>query len=129
MGVDLSDVRVVGGLEVGGHREGGRLRAEIEADKLSVVNADGAVGDESVGGTSDIEIGVERAALERSALGKIDPEGGQEGFEVFCGHVLAFELDVDFGGLASGFVRAAEMSSRAADFQSGRFEHAGVFGN
>jgi len=65
---------------------------------------------------------LKRAALKRSALGKIDAEGGKEGFEVFCGHVLAFELDVDLGGFASGFVRAAEMSSGAADFESGRFE-------
>jgi len=34
------------------------------ADKLRVVDADGAVGDESVGATSDIEIGVKLCRLE-----------------------------------------------------------------
>src|ERR1700719_761309 len=127
IGGDFFDVQVVAGLYAGEHRDGGQFRAEIKADKLRVVNADSAVGDEFVGGTSDVEIGVQRAALKRSALGKIDAQSGKKGFEVFCGHVLAFELDVDLGGFASGFVRAAEMSSSAADLQSGRFKDARVF--
>src|ERR1700719_4504714 len=128
IGGDFFDVQVVAGLYAGEHRDGGQFRAEIKADKLRVVNADSAVGDEFVGGTSDVEIGVQRAALKRSALGKIDAESGKKGFEVFCGHVLAFELDVDLGGFASGFVRAAEMGSGAADLQSGRVENTDVLG-
>src|ERR1700731_3436368 len=127
IGGDFFDVQVVGGLYAGEHRDGGQFRAEIKADKRRVVNADGAVGDEFVGGTSDVEIGVQRAALKRSTFGKIDAESRKKVFDVLCGHVLAFELDVDLGGFASGFVGAAEMSSGAADFQSGRFEDARVF--
>jgi len=124
---ELFDVQVVAGLDAREHRDGGQFRAEIKADKLRAVNAYGAIGDESVGGTCNSEIGVERAALKRSAFRKIDAESGKEGFEVFCGHVLAFELDVDLGGFASGFIRAAEMSSGAADLERGWKEDAGVF--
>jgi len=42
-------------------------------------------------------------------------------------HVLAFELDVDLGGFASGFVLAGEMSNGAAILSEWKFEDAGVF--
>jgi len=125
--VSFFNVQVVACLDAREHRDGGQFRAEIKADKLRAVNAYSAVGDESVGGTCDSEIGAKRAALKRSAFGKIDAESGEKGFEILGGHVLAFELDVDLGGFASRFVRAAEMSSGAADLERGWNEDAGVF--
>src|ERR1700674_1538234 len=123
---ELFDVQVLAGLDASEHRDGGHFRAEIKADKLRAEKADSADGDESVGGTSDSEIGVERAALKRSTLGKIDAEGGKKGFEIFGGHVLAFELDIDLSGFTSGFVRAAEVSSGAADLERRGIEDADV---
>jgi len=41
IGGELFDVQVVAGLDAGEHGDGGQFRAEIKADKLGVVNADG----------------------------------------------------------------------------------------
>jgi len=79
-------------------------------------------------GPCDSEIGAKRAALKRSAFGKIDArERGERLRDPWAGMFLAFELDVDLGGFASRFVRAAEMSSGAADLERGWNEDAGVF--
>src|SRR6267143_3731053 len=123
---ELFDVQIPSGLDAGEHRDGGHFRTEIEANKLCVVKADGASCNDFVGGTRDREIGVERTALQRCALGKINTERRKKGLEIFRGHIFPFQLDVYDGGLTRGAVSAVEAREGAADFERGGIEDASV---
>src|SRR6267143_472973 len=123
---DLLDVQVLAGLDASDHRDGGHFRSEIKVDQLRAVKADGAGGDEFVGGTAKSEIRVECPALKRSTLWKMDAQGGKKRLEILCRHVLPFHLDVNDSGLAGGCIGAMKARRGAADLERGGIEDAGV---
>ena len=74
-----------------------------------------------------MEIRVERASLKRRPLGQSDGQRRQKRLEIFGGHVLGGELDVEGGCVAGVFIGAVEMGRGAADLEQGRMQDSGKF--
>jgi hypothetical protein len=83
--------------------------------------------DDLVCRAGDIQISANRATLEGSATGNMDAYSGKERFQFVCGHILSVRFYVDNDGIGGKVIRAAGTSRSARDFQTGRFENAGVF--
>src|SRR5581483_7462153 len=97
----------------------------VSAEMADIFESEGAVGDKPVRWSFDVEIGVERARGERSALRHVHADGGEKVLQILCGHIFADELHIHDGVISLRRVGAVEAGGGGADFNGRRIDDAG----